>query len=253
MTGPAPWPRARLPFSSNVWYSGRPLSACRALYWPSDDPEAVLSELPRARVVSHRRRADRARPRSSIRSATSISTSRSRREHGLRIAHVFLTHFHADFVAGHLELRDRDGRRDLSRRRRQGRVRVHAAARRRRRRVRARAAPGARDAGPHARVDLDSRVRPRRAARPAARRPHRRHAVRRRRRAADLRVALGWSAADLGGLLYDSLHDEAAGAARREPRLPGARRRVALRQGAQQGNRLDHRRAAARRTTRCSR
>jgi hydroxyacylglutathione hydrolase len=28
-------------------------------------------------------------------------------EHGLRIAHVFLTHFHADFIAGHLELRDR--------------------------------------------------------------------------------------------------------------------------------------------------
>ena len=30
-------------------------------------------------------------------------------EHGLRIAHVFLTHFHADFLAGHLELRDRAG------------------------------------------------------------------------------------------------------------------------------------------------
>jgi hydroxyacylglutathione hydrolase len=30
-------------------------------------------------------------------------------EHDLRIAHVFLTHFHADFVAGHLELRDRTG------------------------------------------------------------------------------------------------------------------------------------------------
>ena len=30
-------------------------------------------------------------------------------EHGLRIAHVFLTHFHADFIAGHLELRDRTG------------------------------------------------------------------------------------------------------------------------------------------------
>src|SRR4051812_864519 len=29
--------------------------------------------------------------------------------HGLRIAHVFLTHFHADFLAGHLELRDRIG------------------------------------------------------------------------------------------------------------------------------------------------
>ncbi|HVT17557.1 MAG TPA: MBL fold metallo-hydrolase [Thermoanaerobaculia bacterium] len=31
--------------------------------------------------------------------------------HGLRIRHVFLTHFHADFVAGHLELRDRTGAR----------------------------------------------------------------------------------------------------------------------------------------------
>src|SRR5688572_27421029 len=30
-------------------------------------------------------------------------------EHGLAIRHVFLTHFHADFVAGHLELRDRTG------------------------------------------------------------------------------------------------------------------------------------------------
>ena len=28
---------------------------------------------------------------------------------GLQIRHVFLTHFHADFVAGHLELRDRTG------------------------------------------------------------------------------------------------------------------------------------------------
>ncbi len=32
-------------------------------------------------------------------------------EHGLEIKHVFLTHFHADFVAGHLELRDRTGAR----------------------------------------------------------------------------------------------------------------------------------------------
>ena len=30
-------------------------------------------------------------------------------DHHLRIAHVFLTHFHADFIAGHLELRDRVG------------------------------------------------------------------------------------------------------------------------------------------------
>src|SRR5689334_19912805 len=29
--------------------------------------------------------------------------------HGLTIRHVFLTHFHADFVAGHLELRDKTG------------------------------------------------------------------------------------------------------------------------------------------------
>src|SRR5690349_16309064 len=31
------------------------------------------------------------------------------RKHGLAIKHVLLTHFHADFVAGHLELRDRVG------------------------------------------------------------------------------------------------------------------------------------------------
>ena len=30
-------------------------------------------------------------------------------EHGLRIAHVILTHLHADFIAGHLELRKRSG------------------------------------------------------------------------------------------------------------------------------------------------
>src|SRR5271167_1390595 len=30
-------------------------------------------------------------------------------KYGLRIRHVFLTHFHADFIAGHLELRDRCG------------------------------------------------------------------------------------------------------------------------------------------------
>ncbi len=30
-------------------------------------------------------------------------------EHGMRVEHVFLTHLHADFVAGHLELRERTG------------------------------------------------------------------------------------------------------------------------------------------------
>lgn len=33
------------------------------------------------------------------------------REHGFTIKHVILTHFHADFVAGHIELRDRLGAR----------------------------------------------------------------------------------------------------------------------------------------------
>src|SRR5215831_3500100 len=32
-------------------------------------------------------------------------------EHDLEIRHVILTHFHADFLAGHLELRDRTGAR----------------------------------------------------------------------------------------------------------------------------------------------
>src|SRR5215475_9449187 len=32
-------------------------------------------------------------------------------EHSLVIRHVVLTHFHADFLAGHLELRDRSGAR----------------------------------------------------------------------------------------------------------------------------------------------
>ena len=31
--------------------------------------------------------------------------------HDLRIGHVVLTHLHADFIAGHLELRDRTGAR----------------------------------------------------------------------------------------------------------------------------------------------
>ncbi len=34
---------------------------------------------------------------------------RDARRLGVRIRHVFLTHFHADFLAGHLELRDREG------------------------------------------------------------------------------------------------------------------------------------------------
>src|SRR5262245_32981469 len=36
---------------------------------------------------------------------------RDAEQHGWQIRHVFLTHFHADFLAGHIELRDRTGAR----------------------------------------------------------------------------------------------------------------------------------------------
>jgi len=127
-------------------------------------------------------------------------------ERGLRIAHVVLTHFHADFVAGHLELRDRIG----------ATIYLGAAAKAEyaftplhdgdvidlgRVRLRALETPG-HTAESISLVVYDA---DRSATEPQAvltgdtlfvgdvGRP-------------DLRVALGWSANDLGGLLYDSLH-----------------------------------------------
>jgi glyoxylase-like metal-dependent hydrolase (beta-lactamase superfamily II) len=125
--------------------------------------------------------------------------------HGLRIQHVLLTHFHADFVAGHLELRDRTG----------AAIYLGAAAKAEypftalhdgqsiefgRVRLTALETPGHTAESISILVfDLD-----RSATEPHAvltgdtlfvgdvGRP-------------DLRVALGWSAADLGGLLYDSI------------------------------------------------
>ena len=126
-------------------------------------------------------------------------------EHGLRIAHVFLTHFHADFVAGHLELRDRTG----------AAIYLGAAAKAEYRftplangdvvefgkvRLTALETPG------HTAESISILVHDleRSATEPYAvltgdtlfvgdvGRP-------------DLRVALGWSATDLGGLLYESL------------------------------------------------
>jgi hydroxyacylglutathione hydrolase len=127
------------------------------------------------------------------------------REHGLEIRHVFLTHFHADFIAGHLELRDHTG----------ATVYLGAAAKAEyafrplrdgdivefgRVRLQALETPGhtpesisilvfdlgRSGAEPHAVLTGDTLFigdvgRP------------------------DLRAALGWSAVDLGGLLYDSL------------------------------------------------
>ncbi len=129
-------------------------------------------------------------------------------EHGLRIGHVVLTHFHADFIAGHLELRDRAG----------AAIYLGAAARAEYRftrlhdgdvvdlgrvRLQALETPGHTAESISLLVyDLDSSV-----SEPQAvltgdtlfvgdvGRP-------------DLRVALGWSASDLGGMLYDSLRNK---------------------------------------------
>ena len=128
------------------------------------------------------------------------------REHGLQIKYVFLTHLHADFVAGHLELRDRVG----------ATICLGAAAKAGysfmamsdgnaiefgRVRLKAMETPGhtpesisilvydlnLSDEQPHAVLTGDTLFigdvgRP------------------------DLRAALGWSASQLGGMLFDSLH-----------------------------------------------
>src|SRR6202140_1027197 len=129
-------------------------------------------------------------------------------EHALKIKHVFLTHLHADFVAGHLELRDREA----------AAIYLGAAAKATypftplrdgeilefgRVRLKALETPGhtpesisilvydlnASDTQPHAVLTGDTLFigdvgRP------------------------DLRAALGWSAAELGGMLFDSLHNK---------------------------------------------
>ena len=164
---------------------------------------------------------------------------------GLRIAHVFLTHFHADFVAGHLELRERTGAAIHLGCRAQGRLRV------RRRwatatslelggvRLQVLETPGHSpesisilvfdpahgDDRPYAVLTGDTLFigdvgRP------------------------DLRASLGWSADELASLLYDSRPPQARQAPRRDARLPGARRRLAVRQAPVDRHGLDDRRAA---------
>jgi len=129
-------------------------------------------------------------------------------EHALKIKHVLLTHLHADFVAGHLELRDRVG----------ATIYLGAAAKATyaftplrdggilefgRVRLKVMETPGhtpesisillydlnASDTQPHAVLTGDTLFigdvgRP------------------------DLRAALGWSATELGSLLFDSLHNK---------------------------------------------
>jgi len=130
------------------------------------------------------------------------------RTHGLDIRHVFLTHFHADFLAGHLELRNRTG------------ARIHLGSQARaeydfapmstgdtlavgRVRLEILETPGhspesislviydrdRSDVAPYAVLTGDTMFigdvgRP------------------------DLRVALGWTAETLAGMLYDSLHEK---------------------------------------------
>ncbi len=130
------------------------------------------------------------------------------KRHGLSIQHVFLTHFHADFVAGHLELRDRSG------------AQIYLGSR-------AEAEYGFQPMRDGDRLDLGA-VRLQVLETPghtvesicllvfdlahSAQKPH---AVLTGDTLfigdvgrPDLRASLGWSAEELGNMLYDSLHDK---------------------------------------------
>ena len=127
-------------------------------------------------------------------------------EHGLRIKHVFLTHLHADFVAGHLELRDRVG----------AKIYLGAAAKA------AYAFTPLRDGDivDFGRVRLQTLETPGHTPESISILVYDLNASETQPQAAltgdtlfigdvgrpDLRAALGWSANDLGGLLYDSVH-----------------------------------------------
>jgi glyoxylase-like metal-dependent hydrolase (beta-lactamase superfamily II)/rhodanese-related sulfurtransferase len=129
-------------------------------------------------------------------------------EHGLKIKHVILTHLHADFVAGHLELRDRVGATIYLGAKAQAEYRFtplgdDSVVEFGRVRLKALETPGHTPESISLLVfDLDKS-----ASEPFAvltgdtlfigdvGRP-------------DLRAALGWSAADLGALLFDSLQSK---------------------------------------------
>lgn len=134
---------------------------------------------------------------------------RDARRLGVRIQHVFLTHFHADFVAGHLELREREG------------ATIHLGAR-------ASAEYEFVPAGDGDSVELGPEVRLEVLETPGHSPESISILVYDRARGADapyavltgdtlfigdvgrpdLRASLGWSAEELGGLLYDSLHEK---------------------------------------------
>jgi hydroxyacylglutathione hydrolase len=173
-------------------------------------------------------------------------------EHSLAIKHVFLTHFHADFVAGHLELRDRVG----------ARIYLGAAAK----------AGYAFTPVRHGHILEFGRVRLKILETPGHtpesisilvfdlnKSPTQPQAVLTGDTLfigdvgrPDLRAALGWSASDLGGMLFDSLHTKLLG-------LPDEslviQRTARARSAANRSARKRSRRSAnsAARTTRCSR
>ena len=129
-------------------------------------------------------------------------------EHGLRLEHVVLTHLHADFIAGHLELRDRVG------------ARIYLGAK-------ATAEYAFTPLADGDRIEL-GRVRLQAIETPGHTPESISLAVYDRERSEsephgvltgdtlfvgdvgrpDLRASLGWSATDLGGLLYASLRDK---------------------------------------------
>ncbi len=130
------------------------------------------------------------------------------KQHRLQIKHVFLTHLHADFIAGHLELRDRVGATIYLGAKAQAEyaftpLRDGSVVEFGRVRLKALETPGHTPESISILVyDLDR----------AGTEPH---AVLTGDTLfvgdvgrPDLRVALGWKAADLGGLLYDSLQSK---------------------------------------------
>ena len=165
---------------------------------------------------------------------------------GVRIERVILTHLHADFVAGHLELRERTRCAVHLGRGSARRVPVLTARGGRRDRARLRAARGARDAGPHARGHLARRLRPGPGRPPTPRGAHRGHAVRRRRRAAGPARGRWRERGGDGARPLPVVAPEAARAAGRDPRLSRARRRLAVRPEPRPGDGVDHRCATPR-------
>jgi hydroxyacylglutathione hydrolase len=133
------------------------------------------------------------------------------REHKLQIKHVFLTHLHADFVAGHLELRDRMG----------ATIYLGTAAKAKY----AFTALGDNDVVEFGRVRLEVLETPGHTPESISILVYDLHASETRAQAVltgdtlfigdvgrpDLRAALGWSANDLGGMLFDSLHKKLLG------------------------------------------